>query len=422
MKLFRTVLFWCHLAAGVTAGIVVFIMSVTGVLLTYEKQMMWWADTRALAVAPPTAGAPRLTVEALLAKVKDARPDVAIQTVTLRSDPSAPAALALGAAGTIYADPYTGAVLGAGDPGVRAFFRSVTNWHRWLAINGAGRPTARAVTGAANLLFLFIVCSGLYLWFPRTWRWAQFKQVLWFRRGLPGKARDFNWHNVIGFWSAIPLAIVVASATVISYPWASALVYRAAGEQPPAPARPAGGGAEGRGGNEGRGRGGRGEGARAAHGAPGNPFSGLDAAWARAEQQVEGWRSISLRVPVLATAPLAFTIDLGSAGQPQKRGTLTLDRATASVVRWEPFSSQSRGRQWRSILRFAHTGEVLGLTGQTIAGIVSLGGAFLVYTGLALSLRRFISWRRRSAAARATTAASAGSIGAAAARRAEAIE
>jgi uncharacterized iron-regulated membrane protein len=28
------------------------------------------------------------------------------------------------------------------------------------------------------------------------------RNVLWFRRGLPGKARDFNWHNVIGFWSS----------------------------------------------------------------------------------------------------------------------------------------------------------------------------------------------------------------------------
>ncbi len=58
-------------------------------------------------------------------------------------------------------------------------------------------------------------------------------------------------------------------------------------------------------------------------------------------------------------------------------------------MKWETFSSNSRGRQLRTILRFAHTGEVLGLPGQTIAGIASAGGAVLVYTGLALSLRRF---------------------------------
>ena len=36
----RKVLFWCHLAAGVTAGVVILIMSVTGVLLAYEQQII----------------------------------------------------------------------------------------------------------------------------------------------------------------------------------------------------------------------------------------------------------------------------------------------------------------------------------------------------------------------------------------------
>ena len=59
-------------------------------------------------------------------------------------------------------------------------------------------------------------------------------------------------------------------------------------------------------------------------------------------------------------------------------------------MRWQPFSAEP-GRRLRSILRFAHTGEVLGIVGQTIAGIVSLGAVLLVYTGLALSLRRFLN-------------------------------
>ena len=56
------------------------------------------------------------------------------------------------------------------------------------------------------------------------------------------------------------------------------------------------------------------------------------------------------------------------------------------------------GRRLRMVLRFAHTGEVVGIVGQTIAGVVSAGASVLVYTGLALSWRRFRSWqvRRRS--------------------------
>src|SRR5215204_554526 len=56
MKLFRKVLFWCHLTVGVIGGLVIFIMSVTGVLLTYEKQIIAWSDTHNYQVAPSSAG------------------------------------------------------------------------------------------------------------------------------------------------------------------------------------------------------------------------------------------------------------------------------------------------------------------------------------------------------------------------------
>lgn len=81
-------------------------------------------------------------------------------------------------------------------------------------------------------------------------------------------------------------------------------------------------------------------------------------------------------------------------GQPQKRETLTIDRA-GQVVKREQFSDGTKGRQWRIIMRFAHTGEVLGGLGQTLAGIASLGACFLVYTGWALSWRRFRAWQGR---------------------------
>ncbi len=40
----------------------------------------------------------------------------------------------------------------------------------------------------------------------------------------------------------------------------------------------------------------------------------------------------------------------------------------------ETFANLSAGRRLRSWLRFAHTCEIYGLTGQTVAGIVSAGG------------------------------------------------
>jgi uncharacterized iron-regulated membrane protein len=84
---------------------------------------------------------------------------------------------------------------------------------------------------------------------------------------------------------------------------------------------------------------------------------------------------------------------------------LTVPRSDAASARWEGFEAQSPGRRARSILRFLHTGEVLGIAGQTIAGLVSLGGVFLVWTGLALTWRRFRAWRTRASSERLSKAA-----------------
>lgn len=370
------------------AGLVILNMCVTGVLLAYERQLTRWADTRGYKVSRPTPDAARLPVETLLARVRGSQPP-APSGVTLYSDAASPAVVAFPGGRTLFVNPYTGEAFGEGSQGTRAFFRAVTNWHRWLGASGESRAAGRAVTGASNLLFLFIVSSGFYLWWPRRWTRNSLRAVTWFRRGQRGRARDFNWHNVIGFWCVLPLFVVVLSAVVISYTWASNLIFRVVGEEPPAQLqRPAPAGGAGQ-----------------QQGANAVPLEGLDALLSRAERQVEGWRSINVQLPQKPDAPVAFTIDRGNGGQPHLRSQLALDRATGEVVRWEPAANNSPGRRLRSWLRFAHTGEVYGLAGQTVAGLVSLGGAFLVYTGLSLAWRRFYSWRgRRSGGAEAQAA------------------
>jgi uncharacterized iron-regulated membrane protein len=380
MKL-RSILFWCHLVCGVVAGAVILIMSVTGVLLTYQRQITAWADMRGYHSEPPR-GSTRLSADDLLARARRAYPDLAPTAIVIRADASAPASVAAGPR-QVFLNPYSGAVLGQGNgQGVRDFFRSVVEWHRYVAMAGENRATGRAITGASNLMFLFIVVSGLFLWWPRTWTWAAVKSVIWFRGNVAGKARDFNWHNTIGFWSAIPLAIIVAGGVVISYPWATALVYRAYGEQPPAPGGVAARGAapQLRAGAQER--------------AAGNATP-LETMITTARAHMPDWKTISVAIPAGNPPRVVLTLDAGDGGQPHKRATLTLDRRTGDVERWEPYSTQSPGRRARTWLRFAHTGEVYGLAGQTLAGVVTGGAVVLVWTGIALALRRLLASRKR---------------------------
>lgn len=403
----RPLIFWPHLIVGVAAGIVIFIMSITGVLLTYQRQMLLWAERGYRAA--PAAGVERLPMATLVdnvtrayqapnpappppgARAGGAGAATGVTTITLRNSSEMPVQMAINGK-TVSVNPYTGSVLGEGAVGMRNFFRSVTNWHRWLAVEGEGRTTARAITGASNLIFVFLAVSGLYLWWPRKWNVAAVRNITVFRRNLPAKARDFNWHHVFGFWMAIPIAILAGTGVVMSYPWANNLVYTLAGEQPPAaqaaPAPNAGGG-EGRGGNAARAEQPRVESTSA------QPERvSVDSLIATAASREPDWTILSFRWQTNA-APVAFTIDRGTGGQPHLKSTLTLNARTGGVDKYEFFAEQTRGRRWRTWTRWLHTGEAGGLSGQTLAGIASFAGVMLVYSGFALSWRRFVDWSRR---------------------------
>lgn len=391
----RKTVFWIHLACGVTSGLVVLMMSVTGVLLTYQRQILAWVDRAHY--AEPAPGAQRQPLDALLDAAKLHRPDAAPIAITVRDDPRAPVTIAAGRSATLHANPYTGAIVEQGGERARAFFEAVTGWHRWFNVGGDHRATARAITGASNLAFLFLVLSGIYLWLPRVFKWAAFKtRVLFNPRAESGKARDFNWHHVFGIWSALPLAVVVASAVVFSYPWANDLVYRSVGERPPqlgVRAGPAPGGAGLASSSAGRG------------GTASAATLSYDELFERAAARAGDWRALTMTLPGGGATAVRFSIDQGNGGQPQRRHNLTLDAATGEVLAWAPFSSQSTGQQARTWIRFLHTGEALGVAGQTVAGLVSLTSVLMVWTGLALAFRRLIvpllpsSRRRRASAA-----------------------
>lgn len=371
MKSFRKVIFWLHLIGGIAAGVVILVMSVTGLLLAWERQMTEAADVPT--VSAPGSGQARLTVEELLARAAAVKPEAALTELSLPRAEDAPVRASFGRTATIYLHPWSGETMDALSPGTRDFFRTVTGIHRWLGVSENNRGIGKAITGSANLVFLFLVLSGLYLWWPRIMKWSAFRPVLWFRRKLSGKARDWNWHNVLGFWSAIPLTLIVVSGAVISYPWASALVFRMAGETPPPPGPPPGGGGPGA--------------SKPADPSAPKDFTGLNGAFAAAWSTSPDWQTINLRLP--AGKEAVFTVLDAPRGRPDLQSTVTIDRLTTNIVKREDFSSQTTGRRTRTWLRWIHTGEAGGFWGQTLAAIVSAAAAVLVWTGFALAWRRF---------------------------------
>lgn len=372
--MFRKIIFWLHLCSGITAGLVVFMMSFTGVILTYERQLIALED-RAYARAP-AADEQRLPLDSLLS-VASAIDGFEPDRLIVSSNPAMATEFVQGRSRTEFLDPYTGATYTQHEGNISAFMSTVRGWHRWFNRTGEDRATARAITGTSNLLFLFLLCSGIYLWLPAIINRTTLRlRILFNRNATSGPARSFNWHHVFGFWAVVPLIVIVATATVFYYSWANTLVYRLAGDE--VPSRAGGGEAT----------------AVAEPIAPVQPIA-LDRVVAIATAQVDSWNTLSITLPAATAPEFTIAIDQGNGGQPQKRHNLTLAADSGEVLDWAPFTSQSSGRQARSWVRFLHTGEALGIGGQTVAGLASFAALFMVWTGFELSWNRLQNYRAR---------------------------
>lgn len=371
----RRVLFWTHLGLGSLAGLVIGLLALTGATLVLQRPVM-------ALVTPATArpDAPWLPVDELLSRARTARPGAGPTAITLDRE-GGTAWVALGRAGGVGLDGHTGELQGTRAPAVRAAFQKVEELHRWLLLSGDGREVGEAIVGAATLVFLFLGLTGPFLWLPRRWTATSVRRIALFGRGLRGRARDWNWHHVIGIWCLPVLLVLSGSGVVMAYRWANDAVFRLAGSPPPSPGRPATPKLE-----------------APAEGAAPLP---LQRVAELAMERVPAWRELTVRLDPAAgrrPGPVQVMVREQDARPRFAAVQLWADPFSGKLLREERYADLSTGRKIRVWLRFLHTGEALGWAGQLVAGIASLGAAVLVWTGLALALRRLArSWRARGA-------------------------
>jgi len=364
-------------------------MSVTGVLLGFERQSIAAIDGTA-AVAP-AHGLARLAIDSVLARHAIGRPDVA--SVVLRAEPDRPLTIRFRERdrAALLVDPWRGTTVESPPPGKgQAVFSALRRWHRWVGATGTEwRTRFRAATGAANLAFLFLVLSGLYLWWPSKWTKQRLVATTLPRLAATGKARDFNWHLSFGFLAAVPLALIVASGVFISYQWPGRLLDRYLGSpaERVAARAPAGASARAPARDD--------SASPAAQLAPVHADSPLDRSIVHAITAHPDWRQLTLTLPADRDTVLRIAVAEGNTYRPDQRYTLTFARTSGAVLATSGYADLSLSRRIRAWVRFGHTGEVFGVVGQLIATLATAVGALLVWTGLALTWRRWRQWRGR---------------------------
>lgn len=386
---FRKIIFWLHLFAGLIAGGVIAVMSATGIGIAFEEEILRWYDRKVSRIeTTPEKGKAPLTLVELKQLVEVARPEFQVTSVTVHRDPIRTWEFYAGREGPLYVDPFTGAMHESRSHGAHEVIHTLEEWHRWLGDGEGVGSIGGLVTGTGNLMFVVACVSGLYLWFPRRWGRRALRPLVGLKFGYKGKARDFNWHNVFGFWSFPVLLVLGVTAVAISFEWGHRLVFTVAGEDAPKS---------------------RNYGMMAV--APpvmpvppeGTPRLSLEAAFDHVAMAFPDWESITFeQLPSISgtvAEPLEFGVTLPDHMPSRAYVPVKTDPFTGEILQAVRFQDRSPGLQARVWMRFLHTGGAFGLPGKIIASLACLASLILVWTGFALSWRRFFGKRRNPATA-----------------------
>lgn len=165
-KIFRNI----HLWLSIPFGILITLICFSGAALVFEKEVMELCH-RDLYFVKKVEAAP-LPMEQLMTKVAATLPDsVSVTGVNVSSDPERAYQVTLSKPrrASMYVDQYTGEVTGKYE---RApFFNFMFRMHRWLLDSmkqDGGIFWGKMIVGTSTLMFVFVLISGVVVWWPRT--------------------------------------------------------------------------------------------------------------------------------------------------------------------------------------------------------------------------------------------------------------
>lgn len=382
----RNWLFQLHWFLGITAGIVLAIVGITGGLMSFERQIMQAISPEIVRVQ--TSDAIRLSPDEIIERFRTHRPDARVEQITLWPEADRSALIRTAGQGrerrgdSIYVNPYTGDLLGKiyGEQ----FFRTVRSLHRWLLIPSeeGGINIGRQITGFSAFALVYFALSGLYLRWPRrplNWR-------NWFRIDFSLKGRNFYWalHSVIGTWVLVVYLLLALTGLSWSYAWyKSGLSQLLTGE--PLQERRGGpeerrGGPGGQGGREGR------------DGIPQENIApvAVSLAWNTFAAKAESnYKFASIGVPRSAKDPVAITYVTPDATNDRQRSSMSINAESGEIVNDQPYKPvEPLGKRIYQGIYELHTGEWFGIPGLIINMIASLLMPLFTITGFLLYLDR----------------------------------
>lgn len=194
----RRVVFSIHLYIGMAAGLFLVSSGLTGSLLVFREEIEAFTHQELMETEPRGK---RASLQAILDAARDAHPQVGLLAVRLPRTPEQTYLLKMGDAHAlfVYADPYSGKLLGA--------HRQDETFMGWIALlhtqllNG---ERGKTVLGISALLLVCMSLTGLLLWWPVNGKYSRGLKIDW---RAPWKRLIFDTHRAAGIYASLFLLI-----------------------------------------------------------------------------------------------------------------------------------------------------------------------------------------------------------------------
>jgi ferredoxin-NADP reductase len=348
-----------HRWTGLTAGLVVVMMAITGASIVFRPQLEPLVNADLLTVPQCTN---RATVDALTANAQAVRPDATLDYIRLQAGDTGAARIPAAAVRFIdqtfvYLNPCNGEVLGQRHR-YGGLLGTIEQVHRLRIM-----PNGSLITGTSVLLFAFVlICGGLYLWLPSTLRGV--KRTLGLGSVPAGPARMMSLHHRFGVFASLIVLTSALTGLPQAFEWYKAGLYALTGSSMREGAIPS---------------------AQPSNGQTRLPMEML---WRRAQELVPQPREMLLHYPAKPRAPADMYLIAQDAPHYNARTMLYLDPYNGKVLKFIPYADSSAGHKLYFWTLSLHTGHFGGLPVQLLLLAGALSIPVLAYTGIASYLRR----------------------------------
>ena len=203
---------WLHLWLGLSSGIIVFIVSLTGVLFVFCDNIIDGLAYDSLYV--PEVKELRLSPEELIANYKKQNPDRTPSYFITYRDPER--TVKMGSYSEerdlqfSWIDPYTGKILTSGK--AYDIFYIIAHVHSGEMPFGY---TGNLIVEISVWIFLIELITGLILWWPKKWNKSTRKQSFTIKTKASFKRLNYDLHNVPGFYNLLPALLITITGLIV---------------------------------------------------------------------------------------------------------------------------------------------------------------------------------------------------------------